>query len=343
LNAGEAAGNWGRCPNYGRASPATNGVEIPYDGDRRYNSFAYQRGEYEARGLVPPGYKDDRSKNSCKLSGLQSAIPEGTAVVFRMTGNRYLGFDKKTNLALTFDTYDEETCKMRIHYPIEGDRNVMAFENINGDWFTGGIMAPYDTPFNIFGDNPEGALKVFGLKWHAHFKPRMDPLLTPDDQNRWNLKYRDDYDTSKYVPNINLWDYVKENNAMGYIQRHAPWALDGRKTLLLSEFFGRTQTFAKTNFWDNPTVRFHPHTQYWCWGRWAYPDRGFVINCGLGGWSPACWWGGGPKFCGGAYKCTWLYSPEPGRTGGCPGGCAMDAPTIYVIESETMVPTIVDE
>jgi hypothetical protein len=227
---------------------------------------------------------------------------------------------------------------MLIRYPIEGDRNTFALENVNGDYWTGGLLDMYGTWVNNFTQFPELSIQDFGLKWNGYFKPRLDPLPTQDDVNNWNLKYKD------YKPR----DYIADIDCRKYLAMRA----FGDETLVhkispnpmpLTSWTG-AGSLDKPQWWDNATVRFHPATQYWSWGLWNSPSRPYIINHGLGGWSPLCTWNvGGPKRLGGYPKAAWFKGMEPGRTGGCPGGPEGDRAKLFVISGETIVPTVVDE
>jgi hypothetical protein len=185
--------NTAQCYAKNRATPATNGIEIPYDGDRRYSSTAYQRGQYEEKGLVPKGFKDNLSVNACKLGGMQGALPEGSPCLVKI-GGKYLAYSKKNNMAIMTDNKDNELCKMILHYPsfafmtnfLNGDRDQIMFENRDGNYLTCGVPWDYGWDMSYYIHmNPEQSLKHFGLRFHPYFSPRRDQWATKDDVNKW--------------------------------------------------------------------------------------------------------------------------------------------------------------
>ena len=183
----------GRCTNYNRATKVTNGIEIPYAGDPRYNGYAQERNRFQEKGLVPPGFNDDRSKNACKITGMQGALPDGTPCVVRI-GGRFLGYNKKNNLATLTTEKDNDVCKMLLRYPnadfnnlfLDNDRNALMFENTNGDFLTCGIPWEYGWDLAYYIQmNPEQTLKYFGLLFHPHFSPRRDQWTNKDEYKTW--------------------------------------------------------------------------------------------------------------------------------------------------------------
>jgi hypothetical protein len=287
--------SWKACDNFNRASPTTNGVEIPYDGDPQYNGYAQMRRQYEQKGIVPKGFKDNRSVNACKVSGIAGALPEGTPCIVKI-GTKYLAYNKKNNMAIMTDDKDNELCKMILRYPpfecitnfLNGDRFAVMFENRNGDYFTTGC--PWDNGWEMsyyIHMNPEESLKHLGLRWHPHFSPRRDQWKTQADVNRW-LAIPETTETYQINYNPNDPNDVRAfGEAASRRYYMGPWKSGNH---FWSNKNAKTNPFAQIFSWagDNaaagPYSKLFPLTALFPWGA-PVPKQGTDTYLRMGSWN----------------------------------------------------------
>ena len=291
------------CGNFNRATPATNGLEIPYAGDPNYNTYAQRRNQFQEKGLVPPGFKDDKSKNACKIGGLQGAIPEGTPCIVRI-GTKYLAYNKKNNMAIMTEDKDNELCRMILRYPnfafnklfLQGNRELVMFENRNGDYLTCGV--PWENGWDMayyIHMNPEQSLKHFGLLWHPHFSPRRDQWTSQQGYDRWRAipetteTYQINYDKNDPNDVLAFGEAAERKYYMGpWKGGRDYWNNNNRKTMPFGQIFG----WAGDDSAAGPYSKLFPGTALFPWGA-PVPNQGTDTYLRMGSWND---WNNTTKF-----------------------------------------------